>query len=105
MLFSETSNFFITDYKSVSHDCHNGCMKADKNDSGVNHKEAENTNPRPSDFRKRIDIRSSRTENDGERPEYHLNNYVNFQDMRNKIFFALQHFPKMIMNVTPDMNN
>ena len=104
-LFSEASDLFIMHYKSVSHESHNGCMKIDKNDPGINHKDAEDAYPGPSDFSKRVDDRSSRTESDAERPKYHLNNYIGFQDMGNKIFFSLQHFPKMIMNVTPGMNN
>ena len=80
-------------------------MKVDKNNSGIKHKKAENTEPGPNDFRKRINKRSRRAKNDAERPEYHLNNYVGFQDGRNKIFFSLQNFPKMIMNVAPGNDN
>ena len=69
-------------------------MKVDENNCGIHHKEAEDTEPGPSDFRKRINEKRRRTDSGGERPKYHLNNYVSFQDMRNKILFFFATFSK-----------
>ena len=92
-LFTETSNSFVVDYKSVSHDGDNACVRGDKNGTPIRYKVPEKTKPGSKDFRNRIDKISSGTENDAERANYHLDNYVSLQGERNEIFLSFQHFP------------
>ena len=80
-MFSEAGNSFIVDYKNVSHNSNNSCVKGDKNYTRIKHEVAKDTRPGTKDLRKRVNKMGGSIENDLVRKEYHLNNYVSFQDM------------------------
>ena len=104
-LFSEASNLFIVDNENVPHNGDNCYVKGDENYTQIYHKIAQNTRPGSDDLRKEINKIISRAENNAKGPKDRLDNYVSFQDTRNKIIRSFQHLPQMIMNEPTGQND